>query len=170
MGSRKISLEKVAVTGFLLLFLSSAVSAAGSGRVEPEIDYRYSSLVLDLNSSREVFFQVKNPTSETREFESTVSGAGSSFSSSGTVSTGPYLLSPGEQKRFIISIDPDSAGPDRLVVDTQNMETGLNTTASVPVEVRKYPAVSSTVEVPGIGGLQLVMLLLVSAYLYSARL
>lgn len=163
------SVVKVLVAvAFSSVFLTGV--SADSDRVVTGFEHDYSALITDENSSEQVYFRVSNPSSQQKELESTVSGAGSTFVNTGSTSTGSYILGPGEERKFLISVEPDSPGSKELRVSTLNLDTNLNTTASIRVEVSEYEVISNTETVPGAGFLQLLMLLLVSSYLYSARL
>lgn len=140
-----------------------------SYRTEQGVEYRYSSVIMDQTGTREVFFEVENNIEEPKQLKTFISGVNARFTENQKSSIS-YTLDPESDRRFVILIEPNSIGEKTLNLTTENQKLGVNTTTSIPVTVKKYSDVSETAEVPGIGTIQLLMLLLVSAYLYSARL
>lgn len=140
-----------------------------SYRTEQGVEYRYSSVIMDQTGTREVFFEAENNIEEPKQLKTFISGVNARFTENQKSSIS-YTLDPESDRSFVILIEPNSIGEKTLNLTTENQELGVNTTTSIPVTVKKYSDVSETAEVPGIGTIQLLMLLLVSAYLYSARL
>lgn len=140
-----------------------------SYRVQPRIDYRYSGVVLSQTNSRDVFFTLENEVSEDKQLKSYLSGVNATFAENNKDQIS-YTLSGDSEKKFTVNINPNSTGDKVLKMITENTELGVNTSTEIPVTVREYPAASNTAEAPGIGTVQLFMLVLVSAGLYFARL
>ena len=138
-------------------------------RVTPEIEYKYSGMILDDTSSKDLFFTVENKIQTTKSLKTYLQGVNATFVENNQ-DTIEYDLTGGSKRRFTIYVDPASTGDKTLDIVTENQQFGVNTTASIPVTVRNYNDVSQTSEVSGIGFIQVIMLLLVSAYLYSVRL
>lgn len=138
-------------------------------RTQPRIEYSYSSIILDETDTRAIRFKVENRISESKDLVSYISGVNASFAEN-QQKTIDYKLEGNSEKDFLVIIEPSSKGDKTLTITTENQKFGVNTTTQIPVTVKNYTKVSATSEVPGIGIVQLIMLLLVSAYLYSARL
>jgi hypothetical protein len=138
-------------------------------RTQPRIDYSYSDVIMSENGTKSIHFIAENRISETKNLKSYISGINASFEQN-QQNTIDYEVEGNSEKEFLIRIEPNSLGDKKLVITTENQQFGVNTTTEIPVTVKNYNDVSQTSEVPGIGSIQLLMLLLVSAYLYSARL
>lgn len=144
-------------------------TSAGIYRVEPRIDYEYSDIIVSESGSRQLSFYVRNRIDSSKNLVTYLEGVNATFSENNQ-NVLSYTLESGSERRFLINIDPASLGEKELSIITENQELGVNTTASIPVTSKEFEDVSETSEVPGIGFIQLIMLLLVSAYLYSVRL
>ncbi len=142
---------------------------SASYRIRPGIEYTYSDVIISETGSREVFFNVENQIDSDKELRTYIEGVNATFAENNQA-TIDYVLEGASQRQFIVNIDPESSGSKTLRIITENQEYGINTTTSIPVTVKNFTDVSGTSEVPGIGTIQLIMLLLVSAYLYSVRL
>jgi hypothetical protein len=138
-------------------------------RVDQRIEYRYSSVILSDSETRDIFFEIENQIEDSKVLKTYLSGPNATFAENNQDSI-TYSLPGNSKRQFIVSISPESTGTKLLNITTENQEIGVNTTATIPVDVKNYTEVSETSEVSGIGTIQLLMLLLVSAYLYSARL
>lgn len=138
-------------------------------RTQPRIEYSYSTVILDETDTRAVRFKAENMISESKNLTTYISGVNASFAEN-EQKTINYKLDGNSEEEFLVIIEPTSTGDKYLNLTTENQEFGVNTTTQIPVTVKNYTDVSGTSEVPGIGTIQLLMLLLVSAYLYSARL
>lgn len=140
-------------------------------RVDQRIDYRYSSVILSPSDTRDIFFEIENRAGGSKSMRTYLSGVNATFPEYSRDSTDVYTLED-EPERFMVRISPESSADTKtyLNITSEDQDLGINTTASIPVTVKNYTDVSQTAEVSGIGTLQLIMLLLVSSYLYSVRL
>lgn len=138
-------------------------------RVDQRIDYEYSSIILSDSSTQEVFFEVENNIDDVKELRTYLEGVNAVFPENNQQYI-DYTLQPESSRSFLVRISPDTLGDSYLNITTENRRFGVNTSTSIPVTVKNYTDVSGTSEVSGIGTIQLIMLLLVSAYLYSVRL
>lgn len=138
-------------------------------RIEQRIDYRYSSVIMSDSETKTIFFEIENNIDDTKYLKTYITGVNAVFPENNQNSM-EYNIEPESSRRFMVEIRPESFGQEYLNVTTENQKFGVNTTTQIPVTVKNYTDVSETSEVPGIGTIQLIMLLLVSAYLYSARL
>jgi hypothetical protein len=138
-------------------------------RVDQRIDYEYSSIIISDSGTREIFFEVENNIDDLKELRTYLEGVNAVFPENNQQYI-DYELEPESSRSFLVRISPDSVGDKYLNITTENRRFGVNTTTSIPVTVKNFNDVSETSEVSGIGTIQLLMLLLVSAYLYSVRL
>jgi len=138
-------------------------------RVVQRIKYRYSSIIISDSGTKDIFFEIENNIDDTKYLKTYITGVNAVFPENNQKSI-EYTLESDSSRSFLVQIRPDSFGQTYLNITTENQRFGVNTTTSIPVTVKNYTDVSETSEVPGIGNIQLIMLLLVSAYLYSARL
>jgi hypothetical protein len=138
-------------------------------RVDTRFETPYNSILVSPNNSRSVRYSVFNDgTNQKNDLETTVYTADGRISSTGSMSSNPFSLQPGERKFFNIIISPDQLGKTELVVATDSSNYVLNTTERIDVYVDNRP--NAAREVPGIGLTQLYIVLLVSTLYYSARL
>ena len=154
----------------VLLTLSLVITVAGSDhRTETGIEYHYTGIVLDNTSSQNIRFKIENSASESKNLTTYISGVDAYF-----VNNKQDIISDeiegNSQKEYVVKIEPANMGDRTLTLTTENQQYGINTTSSIPVTVKNYNNVTEDLEIPGMGMLQLIMLLLVSAYLYSVRL
>jgi hypothetical protein len=70
----------------------------------------------------------------------------------------------------LVRIDPETTGDKTLALITENQQFGVNTTTEIPITIKNYNDVSQTSEVPGIGFLQMVVILAISSTVYLARI
>ncbi len=138
-------------------------------RVDAGFETPYSSVLVSPNTSRIVRYSVLNDASGTRSnLQTRVHGVDSVISATGSSTSDPYDLSPGERKFFNIEIDPNTEGDHELVVATKSGNYNINTTDRISIYVDDRPG--ATAEVPGIGLLQLLAVLAFSTLFYSVRL
>lgn len=138
-------------------------------RVNTRFETPYTSVLVSPNTSRVVRYSVYNDASSSRDnLVTTTYGVDSVISATGSASSTSYDLSPGERKFFDVEIDPDSEGAQELVVATKSSDYSINSTEKLSVYVDDRPGAAA--EVPGLGAIQLIFLLLASTLFYSARL
>ena len=138
-------------------------------RVDTDFLYRYSAIVMSPNRSRVVPYTVRNTASSAKnDLNTSVVGADGVLASYGSSSSGYYDLSPGEEKTFRIQVSPDVMGKKYVNVTTENSNYGIETVDRMEVFVTDRP--TNRPEVPGIGLLQLLMVLFLSTLYYSGRL
>ncbi|MFB6114661.1 MAG: hypothetical protein ABEK04_00065, partial [Candidatus Nanohalobium sp.] len=102
-------------------------------------------------------------------FRSTLTGVNATFTSTGSSSI-RYNLSDGEISSLDIKIAPEIGeyGTKKLKIVTENLDTGIKQVHTLPVKVR---ADTNPTEkpVPGLGALQVLILLTSAALLYYRR-
>ncbi len=146
-----------------------------SFRVRPKIEYEYGSLVTSHKNAKVVPLTVTNLVdfSDPRKLAVNLSGVEARFQSNGKEDIS-FQLGPGESKRLLMEVTPTapsgSSEKRELVVTTRNREFGTKTVRKLPVLVRESTATSVSKEVPGLGFIQIIFVMLVSGLLYSARL
>jgi len=138
-------------------------------RTQPSIEYSYSDVIMRQNGTKSIYFRAENRISEPKDLKTYISGINATFAKN-QQKVIDYEVEGNSERQFLVTLEPSSIGQKDLVLTTENQRFGVNTTTKIPVTVKNYNDVSQTSEVPGIGSFQLLMLLLVSAYLYSARL
>lgn len=136
--------------------------------MESDFDHSYSSVILSSSSSRNVLYEVENTRSFEREINLTLSGVEASFGDGKSYKT--VILGADESREFLLTVRPQEIGFRYLNVTMSHTAINYNDTESMPVYVRDKTGVSSSKEVPGLGTLQLLFIVLVSFCLYSARL
>lgn len=138
-------------------------------RVDTRFESPYTSVLVSPNRSRVVRYSVYNDASSSRNnLVTTTYGADSVISSTSSDSSNSYDLGSGERKFFNVEISPDIQGKHELVVATKSANYNINTSKTMDVYVKDRPA--NTAEVPGIGLIQLMVLLIFSTLFYSVRL
>ena len=138
-------------------------------RVDARFETPYNSIIVSPNTSRVVRYSVQNTDSSTKNSLVTrVYTVDGIISGTGSRSSNPFSLGPGERKYFNIEISPDEEGVKELVVSTDATSSYLNTTNRIKVFVDDRPG--ATADVPGIGLIQFYVILLFSTLYYSVRL
>ncbi|MFB6242132.1 MAG: hypothetical protein ABEJ36_05035 [Candidatus Nanosalina sp.] len=135
-------------------------------RVQTSFQIRYSSIITSSNGGV-VPYTVRNTASTSKNLNTSLDGLNALYASNNK-SFMTYTLSPGERRTFRIRMRPDDLGKKTLKVTTDNLEFNIETVDTVNVLVR--PKKSSAPDMPGIGALQLVFLVLVSTTLYYSGL
>lgn len=136
-------------------------------RVNINLDNRYSSVIVEKGVEKTVFFDVENRDSNLKTVRTYLEGLDAEYADGTTVKT--YNIDPKSSERFQVRINGSDAGKKLLRIKTENLNLKVNTTLEVPVFVRNYPT-SNTVEVSGIGTVQILLLLLSVSTLYYLRL
>jgi len=144
-------------------------TTTGQYRVEPSIDYKYSDILIAQDGSEEFFFEVQNRISDSKDLKTYISGANATFRDNNQDSIS-YSLDGYETRSFLVRIDPETTGDKTLALITENQQFGVNTTTEIPITIKNYNDVSQTSEVPGIGFLQMVVILAISSTVYLARI
>lgn len=138
-------------------------------RVDARFETPYNSILVSPNTSRVIRYSVYNRDSSTKNnLVTRVYTADGVVSGTGSPASNSFSLSPGERKFFNIEISPDEEGVTELVVSTDAAGSHLNTSKRIKVFVDDRPG--ATADVPGIGFLQLYVILLFSTLYYSVRL
>lgn len=152
-----------------VLVLGSMSSAAV--RPDTEIDYRYSTLVVSTSNAQTLFLRVNNTDPDNqRTLTTSLSGVnGQATFSDGTASK-TYTLSPFQERRFQLKVSPNSPGDYTLTATTIDQDLGLENSDSIPVHVRELPSSTVSRDVPGIGVVNLIVIVLLSTVLYSSSL
>lgn len=160
-----------------VLFLGVHQSAAASldssflnqdYRVDHEIDYRYSSVVMAEDSTLDITLRVRNTIDEEKQLETSLEGVRAEFMSTGTSSM-EYSLAGEEVKEFQVRIDPEESRKTSLNITTVNTDIGIGITDKMPVYVRNYPATGPAKEVPGVAAMNMVVILVLSTIFYFFR-
>jgi hypothetical protein len=138
--------------------------------MEGGFNYDYTSVILSDSSTRNVLFTAKNTRPFERDINITLSGVNAQFSDGSNYTFTTFDAE--EEKEFLLTVNPDenNTGQRYLNVTLDYPDIRYNKTESLPVFVRDMPTVGESKEVPGIGSIQLLMLALLAAYLYSVRL
>ncbi len=140
---------------------------ASEVRAVTEFVHRYSSVVMPADGAKTVRYEVANNHDQSKELTSTVSGANAVFvrEESNQIS---YSLPPDESEVFEIRLEPNSAGQDVLTVVTENENFDITNEDSMEVFAR-HPG-TTTPEVPGIGFIHVMFLLMAATLFYYRRL
>jgi hypothetical protein len=137
--------------------------------VRTYVDYNYTSSIISKDTSSIVPIVVKNSdTSQNLKTSIDSAGVDAEFVEGGTSKS--YTLGPNERKQFLIKISPSSTGKKKLIVDTKNTNYNIVRTAEIPVYVREYPIEFQENRIPGIGGIQLYVLAMLSTAAYFVLL
>lgn len=134
-------------------------------RIAQRIDYEYSSIIMSNTETRDIFFEIENNVDDTKYLKTYADGVNATFAENNQKSI-EYTLEPQSSKRFMVQIRPESFGQKYLNISTENQRFAVNTTTSIPVNVKNFSDVSETSEVSGIGFLQILMLLVISSAIY----
>lgn len=137
-------------------------------RPEHDVKLDYSSIIISNSVSRDIFFSVKNPMSEEKDFITYLEGGNAEFVTE-EESSYSYQLDESEEREFQIRITPDNTGEDKLKIVTEDAETGVNTTETVQLNVRDLSRTGAR-EVSGVGSFQIAAVVLISVIWYSLLL
>lgn len=137
-------------------------------RVQHQIDYEYSSLIIEDNGQGFFFFESDVDT-QNRTVTTYLRGNNLSaeFVDTGS-SQRTYEVDTGDPERFHVRVQSDNPGKHELKIITEDESVSSNTTVTFPVYVRE--SVSEGAEVPGLTIPYLVLILLTSSLLYFALL
>ncbi|PSG99269.1 MAG: hypothetical protein BRC29_04045 [Nanohaloarchaea archaeon SW_7_43_1] len=150
--------------------LFSFIRSTGSNyRLDMNFDIEYSSIISSPDSSEIFLVTVGNNAGVSRNVTTYLKGVNSVFSESGKDSI-TYKLEPYGEKEMIVRVEPEKKGEKTLSVTAKDDDIRINTTQKIPVTVRGTTTVLESKEVPGLQTVQLIMLVLSAAYLYSVRL
>ncbi|PSG99270.1 MAG: hypothetical protein BRC29_04050 [Nanohaloarchaea archaeon SW_7_43_1] len=150
--------------------LFNFIRSTGSNyRLETGFDIGYSSIISSPDSSEIFLVTIGNNAGVTRSVTTYLEGVNSVFSESGTDSIS-YDIEPYGEKEMIVRVEPEEKGEKTLSVKAKDENLGINSTEKIPVTVRENPAVMESREVPDIGIVQLSILVLSAAYIYTIRL
>lgn len=144
-------------------------ASQSSYRILIRVDQKYSSLISSIGSTKLTRVELENQISEEKSINIYLEDVNAYFQENSKSEIG-YTLGPSETKEFVIVVEPESEGQKELSVIVEEIGIGLNTTEKIPVTVRDVPEVSDSREIPGIGALQIIMLVMLAGFLYSARL
>lgn len=164
------SVVKILLISTALLFMFAVTSSSGPSFVEQNVSFEYTSIVTSTQSTEDFFLTVKNPGSDNLNLETYLSGPNSFFPATESSSTGSYTLDSGEEKTWLVRVDPQSSGEKEIEISTENTDLQINQTKTIPIFVRKTNAGAGASEVPGIGLLQIAFLSTASFILYFLQL
>ena len=135
---------------------------------QSEIDFNYSSIVLNEGSNKLVNVNIVNPSSGPRDLTVSLSGVEAEFLD-GSDSKSISDVEPKSQRELTVRINPNQSVEGNLTVQTRNNDLGLERNETIEVTALKSPD-NSNREVPGIGFVQIIFLSLVSTVLYFGLL
>jgi hypothetical protein len=139
-------------------------------RVDTKETSEYTSNIVTRGSRDLLPFTITNPSSTDKQLETSIDADPSldaTFPDGSTTTS--YDLPAGETKDFLISINPTVEGRQKVNLTTYNPSIGVSTKKTIPVQVMEGPT-SATNELPGIGPVQLMVLIVGSTLLYFASL
>lgn len=133
------------------------------------IDYRYSAVIVDAGGVDFLPYQVSNNGNGEAEYRTELKNVNASFGENGEDSMTYSLVEEGV-KNFQIRIRPgaDVSGSKELEIVTENLETGIERSESIEVQVVDTGGGTER-SVPGIGLIQLVALALVACTVFLSR-
>ncbi|MFB6208303.1 MAG: hypothetical protein ABEJ69_03060 [Candidatus Nanohaloarchaea archaeon] len=157
----------LALAAVLLILVSGAVSQLSSSRVETGINHPYSTILTSVNSTRTVEFHLENKVAQEKELRINLTGVNAVFWSNNQ--SGMYYTLPGNtEKTFQIAVSPLESGEKNLTVVTYNRDLGTENVDRFPVAAREsFPA---SVDLPGAGLLQLLLVSMFATIFYSRKL
>lgn len=137
-------------------------------RVQHQIDYDYSSLIIEDNGQGFFFFEADVDT-QNRTVTTYLEGnnLNAEFVDTGS-SQRTYQVDTGDPERFHVRVQSDDPGKHELRIVTEDDSVASNTTVTMPVYVRE--SVPESAEVPGLTTPYLALILLTSSLLYFALL
>ncbi|WEL23276.1 vWA domain-containing protein [Candidatus Nanohalovita haloferacivicina] len=141
-----------------------------SYRTETESNYSYSGVVASSGGQGDFRFTVSNPLDfDKDDMQTSLSGVDAKFEGTGT-NTKSYSLPNGTTRTFNIIVSPNSSqtGQQYLQITTTNQDLNINNTDNIPIYIRKDAKRSRGV--PGLGMLQLMVLLASSALIFFRRI
>lgn len=135
------------------------------------IKYSYTSVIMQSAAVEFIDFVVSNDADTESTFNLSISGVNASFTDSGTDST-ELQVEGGKSVLKEIKIDPTASAPatEQLKITSTNMDTGINKTSKIDVRIRQTGKTTTTNEIPGIGLIHLVTILVISSLIYSRRI
>lgn len=140
-----------------------------SFRPQQVIDYDYSTVIVSEGDVRDVVLESRNRVDVEQNMRLYLEGVESSFVDSGE-SSKEYSLDSFETKEFPVRIEPEDTGMKELNIVAEDTNLGVNTTTSIPVNVRGHPPAVVSREVSGVGFLQILFISLTAFIFYFLRL
>lgn len=143
-------------------------STRNSYRTETQSDYSYSAVVTSAGSPGNFEYTVNNPLDfDKNNMETSLSGVNANFADGSDSKS--YSLPSKSSRTFDIVVSPDqsSTGQQYLTVTTENLNLGINNTDRIPVYVRENA--KRSYGVPGLGLIQLLIIMLSSAALFYRK-
>lgn len=131
--------------------------------IRPEIDY--SSIIIGKRSSFQFVFTVENNVEERKTLNTSLTGVKAEFADNNRFWK-EYELEEFGEKRFQVRLDPKTSGKKNLNITASNDVLGIKTTEQVPVHVKNRSRITQEEDVPGIGFLNLVVMMLTAGALY----
>ena len=143
-------------------------STRNSYRAETQSDYSYSAVVTSAGSPGNFEYSVNNPLDfDKNSMETSLSGVNANFADGSDSKS--YSLPSESSKTFDIVVSPDqtSTGQQYITVTTENLNLGIKNTDRIPVYVREDA--KRSYDVPGLGLIQLLVIMLSSMALFYRK-
>ncbi len=138
-------------------------------RFRVDFDHRYTSLTSSIDNPSYIRIEVESTDYKYQDMRLDISGVNAEFVDGG--GTTKTFSIPGQgTKRFQVEVDPATAGTHVLEATATNTNFDVSKKVEIPVSAREFPATASNAEVPGIGYLQLLFVVLVSTLLFASSL
>lgn len=158
----RAKLTKLLILGVFFAAFALSVSA--------DFDYRYSSIIVSGSSTETVSYSVENTMDAERYINLSLSGVNARLDDGSAYSYALYQ--PGEEKNFLIVLDPDESQSGKKYINATETytEIGYSRSESFPVYLRNTGGLSEVREVPGPGIIELATLVMLAGFLYSVQL
>lgn len=137
--------------------------------VPPGFEYPYSAIIVSSGGVDFLDYRVRNRGGAEADYRSELKNVNASFTENGQDSI-TYSLSQGGTRSLSVRVTPklNVTGTKELKIVTENLDTGLEQTDTIKLQVRQTGGGGERA-VPGIGLLQLFMILILSAMILYRR-
>lgn len=161
--------EEITVTVRATDIHGSTVERQTFYNVPTALQSDYSAVVLQAGGVSYLDYRVVNQAGTESTYRTELEGVNATFTPSGN-ETAEYNLTRGESRTFSIEILPDRdiSGKKYINITTENLDTGLEKTHSMPVGVYQ-PGSPPAQPVPGLNPLQLFLLIFAATFVYWRR-
>ncbi len=138
-------------------------------RFDISFDFDYTSLTSDIDNPSIILIEVNSESFNIQNITLDLSGVNAEFLNGGGT-TKNFDLNAQSTRRFQVRVEPATTGIHTLRVTGTNEDFDISETIEMPVNARDYPVTAAGEEAPGIGALQLLVIVMMATALYFSSL